>query len=328
MAGLCVALLCQQLVGGSLCQPVQAQEQVVHVVQAGENLFRLAIRYGTTVEAIVTANNLADGDSITVGQQLIIPGATSGSTSTGPAATTGCTYVVQHGDTLIGISLRYGVRLQDLLKVNGLYADKFIYAGQTLAIPSGAGSAPEPGPATGGRYIVQPGDTLSAIAARYDTTAFALARVNGIANPSLIRVGQVLKVSGPGITPPVLKRIVIDLSEQHLYAYDDDRLIFSFVASSGKAPYYTRTGQFQVQSKIPNAYGSKWDIWMPHWLGIYWAGGTENGIHALPIMSNGQTLWAGYLGSPVSYGCIVLGTNDAKRLYDWVEIGTPVSIRS
>ena len=88
-----------------------------------------------------------------------------------------------------------------------------------------------------------------------------------------------------------------------------------------------RTGEFRVQSKIPKAYGSAWGIWMPHWLGIYWAGSVENGIHALPILSNGQTLWAGYLGRPVSYGCVVLATENAQRLYNWAEIGTPVSIR-
>jgi lipoprotein-anchoring transpeptidase ErfK/SrfK len=104
-------------------------------------------------------------------------------------------------------------------------------------------------------------------------------------------------------------------------------LVYSFVASTGQAPTYTKTGEFYVQSKIPNAYGSAWNIWMPHWLGIYWAGSTENGIHALPILPGGGTLWAGYLGTPVSYGCVVLGTYEASQLYQWAEIGTPVSIR-
>ena len=63
------------------------------------------------------------------------------------------------------------------------------------------------------------------------------------------------------------------------------------------------------------------------WLGIYWAGSTENGIHALPILSNGQRLWAGDLGTPVSYGCVVLGTEEARMLYAWAEVGTPVVIQ-
>jgi lipoprotein-anchoring transpeptidase ErfK/SrfK len=122
------------------------------------------------------------------------------------------------------------------------------------------------------------------------------------------------------------KYILVDISEQHMYAYDGDTLVYSFVASTG-INNATRVGTFAVQSKIPNAYGSTWDIWMPSWLGIYYAGGLENGIHALPILPNGATLWEGYLGTPVSYGCVVLGTYEAQLLYDWAEIGTPVEIQ-
>jgi LysM repeat protein len=246
----------------------QAQEQTIHIVQPGENLFRIARRYGTTVDAIVAANGLTNAQTI--------------------------------------------------------------YAGQRLVIPRDAGSSATAGrpTATGGTYVVRPGDTLSQIARRFGTTTVALARLNGIANPSLIHIGQVLRLSGATPAPSGGgKRIVINLSEQHLYAYKGNRLVHSFVASSGAAPNYTRTGKFRVQRKIPKAYGAAWNIWMPHWLGIYWAGSTENGIHALPILPNGQTLWADYLGRPVSYGCVVLGTHEAQLLYNWAEIGTPVSIR-
>jgi len=122
------------------------------------------------------------------------------------------------------------------------------------------------------------------------------------------------------------KYILVDLSEQHMYVYEGDSLIYSFVASTG-LNNATATGNFAVQSKIPNAYGSTWNIWMPYWLGIYWAGGLENGIHALPILPNGATLWEGFLGRPISYGCVVLGSYEASLLYDWAEIGTPVEIR-
>jgi lipoprotein-anchoring transpeptidase ErfK/SrfK len=122
------------------------------------------------------------------------------------------------------------------------------------------------------------------------------------------------------------KYILVDISEQHMYVYEGENLIYSFIASTGMNNA-TRVGTFAVQSKIPNAYGSTWNIWMPNWLGIYWAGGLENGIHALPILPNGATLWEGYLGRPVSYGCVVLGTYESRLLYDWAEIGTPVEIR-
>jgi lipoprotein-anchoring transpeptidase ErfK/SrfK len=122
------------------------------------------------------------------------------------------------------------------------------------------------------------------------------------------------------------KYILVDISDQHMYVYEGEALVYSFVSSTGMNNA-TRVGTFAVQSKIPNAYGATWNIWMPSWLGIYWSGGLENGIHALPILSNGATLWEGFLGRPVSYGCVVLGTYEAQLLYDWAEIGTPVEIQ-
>jgi LysM repeat protein len=239
-------------------------------------------------------------------------------------------HVVQPGENLFRIALRYGTTVGAIVAANGLTNARTIYAGQRLVIPRGSGSSATAGhpTTTYGTYVVRRGDTLSQIARRFGTTTATLARLNSIANPSAIYAGQVLRL--PGAAPASSgggKRIVVNLSEQHLYAYEGGRLVYSFVASSGVAPTYTRTGEFRVQRKIPNAYGAAWNIWMPHWLGIYWAGSTENGIHALPILPNGQTLWAGYLGRPVSYGCVVLGTYEAQLLYNWAEIGTPVSIR-
>ena len=134
------------------------------------------------------------------------------------------------------------------------------------------------------------------------------------------------QVSQPAPSYSGSKHILVDISEQHMYVYDGDTVVFSFVASTG-INNATRVGNFAVQSKIPNAWGSTWSIWMPYWLGIYYAGGLENGIHALPILPSGATLWEGFLGRPISYGCIVLGTFDAQQLYDWAEMGTPVEIQ-
>jgi lipoprotein-anchoring transpeptidase ErfK/SrfK len=122
------------------------------------------------------------------------------------------------------------------------------------------------------------------------------------------------------------KYVLVDISEQHMYVYEGDALIYSFVASTGMNNA-TRVGSFSVLDKIPNAYGATWDLWMPNWLGIYWSGSLENGIHALPILSNGTQLWAGYLGTPISFGCVVLGVEESQLLYDWVEVGTPVDIQ-
>jgi lipoprotein-anchoring transpeptidase ErfK/SrfK len=122
------------------------------------------------------------------------------------------------------------------------------------------------------------------------------------------------------------KYILVDISEQHMYVYEGDTLVFSFIASTG-IHNGTRIGTFSVLDKIPNAYGATWNIWMPNWLGIYWSGSLENGIHALPILPGGSQLWDGYLGTPISYGCIVLSAYDSLTLYDWAEVGTPVEIQ-
>jgi len=120
--------------------------------------------------------------------------------------------------------------------------------------------------------------------------------------------------------------ILVSISQQHMWAYQDSQLLYSFVVSTG-IHNGTRTGKFSVLDKIPNAYGATWNIWMPNWMGIYYAGTLENGIHALPILPDGNRLWAGFLGTPISYGCVVLGTNEAQQLYDWALVGTPVEIQ-
>jgi LysM repeat protein len=331
-AGLLISLVLAAPVGRV---GAQAGSSTVHMVEAGENLFRIALRYGTTVDAIMQANNLSSSQYIYAGQSLVIPAGASGSSTSSGASAALTVYTVQWGDTLSAIAVRHGVTLWSLLQANGLSSSQAISAGQRLVIPAGGSSSSTSASAT--TYTVHAGDTLSAIAQRYSTTAFELARLNGINSPSSIFVGQVLHLPirptptpAPTATVPTYtgaKRILVNLTQQHLYAYQGDSLVYSFVCSSGAAPYYTRTGTFAVQSKIPNAYGGTWGIWMPHWLGIYWAGASENGIHALPILANGQTLWAGYLGRPVSYGCIVLGTYNARLLYDWADMGTPVTIR-
>jgi lipoprotein-anchoring transpeptidase ErfK/SrfK len=122
------------------------------------------------------------------------------------------------------------------------------------------------------------------------------------------------------------KYILVSISQQHLSAYDNGQLVYSFVASTGMGNS-TRTGHFSVLDKIPNAYGATWNIWMPNWLGIYYAGSLEDGIHALPILPSGARLWSGYLGTPISFGCVVLGVDESLQLYNWADVGTPVEIQ-
>jgi LysM repeat protein len=338
---LLVVLLAQMLPPAALAHA----QSTIHVVKKGETLYSIARRYGVSLEAICAANGIADPSRIYVGQQLVIPmpGSPAEPTPGAPSTPAVGTHVVQRGENLYRIALRYGTTVTALAQANGITNPTQIYVGQKLVIPGGSTAdvppatptpqptaAPAPTPTTS-THTVQRGETLSAIARRYGVSVQALVWTNNIANPSLIMPGQVLVIPGSGRvvpgTPGGQKRIVIDLSQQHLYGYEGDVLVYSFVVSTGKPGSPTRTGTFSVLNKFPNAYASTWDLRMPYFMGIYWAGSLQNGIHALPILSNGQTLWAGYLGTPVSFGCIILSTVNAQTLYYWADVGTPVIIQ-
>lgn len=106
---------------------------VTHVVQRGENLFRIALRYGTTVQAIASANGIANPASVYAGQRLIVP--TSGGAGSAPQPATGTTYVVQPGDNLFRIALKYDMSYLHLAQYNGIANSSRVYVGQVLRIP-------------------------------------------------------------------------------------------------------------------------------------------------------------------------------------------------
>lgn len=100
----------------------------VHIVRRGENLNSIAQMYGTTVDVICRANGIVNPNYIWVGQSLTIPGG-----STAPAG--GQTYVVQPGDNLSSIAVRFGTTAWAIAYANNLPSVNIIYVGQTLKIP-------------------------------------------------------------------------------------------------------------------------------------------------------------------------------------------------
>ncbi len=123
------------------------------------------------------------------------------------------------------------------------------------------------------------------------------------------------------------KAIVVGIAEQRMAVYDGEEQVFDFIVSTGEPGRETAIGEFEIQNKIDMAYASTWNLDMPYWMGIYWAGSLQNGIHSLPVVKHtGYKLWDGYLGQRVSYGCVILSDEDAATLYDWAEVGVKVKI--
>jgi len=315
-------------------------------VQSGDTLFAIAQRYQTTTDNIVRLNNLTDRDQLKVGQKLTIVDSTGGeigaadsvSAPVGPRrdAQPQRVHIVASGDTLGQIACQYDTTVPALIRLNGLSSAEVINVGQRLVMPEIV-KPEEASPqslATGHvvTYTVQDNDTLENIAFRYGIDMRSVAVVNGLSSASWLWPGQklTLPVGTPikdAPTPALRKHIEVDVSDQHMNAYEGNHLIYSFVISTGIATHPTRRGQFTIQTKMPNAVSTGLNLDMPYWLGIYYAGSTENGFHALPINKTSKTkLWGGFIGSPISYGCIVLRDDDAATLYDWAELGTVVDI--
>jgi LysM repeat protein len=182
-------------------------------------------------------------------------------------------------------------------------------------------------------YTVQSNDTLTSIAWDQGIPLWLIMGANPDIEAGVIDLGQTISIPSKDILMPLPiipgKRIVLSISDQHLWAYENGSEVYSFVISTGIDRSPTQPGVFQVQTHEPNAYASIWTLYMPHFMGIYQASSDFwNGFHGLPTAANGNVLmWADKLGRPASYGCIILDLDDAETLYHWAPDGVIVEIR-
>ncbi|HSG42571.1 MAG TPA: LysM peptidoglycan-binding domain-containing protein [Anaerolineales bacterium] len=151
----------------------------IYIVARGDTLKGLAIRFDTTLDALLAGNpEITNANVIYEGQWIKVYVG-----STPPPS--GQIYYVRKGDTLRNIASRMSTTTQELLKVNPQITNpNLIYVGQAITIPAGVAS-----------YIVQKGDTLRIIAGKFGTTVENLLSLNpNIKNANLIYVGQVINV--------------------------------------------------------------------------------------------------------------------------------------
>ncbi len=182
------------------------------------------------------------------------------------------------------------------------------------------------------QYVVQPGDTFAGIGRKVGIPYPWIQAANpGIGDA--LTVGQSITIPSPdALLPyPVIdgKRVVVSISQQRAWVYENGALKWEWPASTGIASSPTAPGVFQIQTHERNAYAANWDLWMPNFMGIYQpAPNVEfmNGFHGFPTRDGANLLWTNNLGTPVTYGCILLSNENAAQLYEWAEQGVIVEI--
>ena len=123
------------------------------------------------------------------------------------------------------------------------------------------------------------------------------------------------------------KKIVVDRSEQKLYAYSGEELLMEALISTGLELTPTPRGTFSIFKKMPSRYmqgplpgsidkqtydlpGVPWNLYFTH------EGAVIHGAY-----------WHTSFGSPYSHGCVNLLPSEAKKLYAWAELGTKIVVR-
>jgi LysM repeat protein len=348
-----------------------AQSGGSHTVQGGENLFRIALRYNTTVEALAAANGITDPSRIYAGQVLIIPGIDTPAvspiqvdaaavpvSSAAPVVQTQAAvyHTVQRGETLASIGRAYGIAWSDISAANGIADPNQIFAGQQLLIPGTTApgtaavapplspapvaveSAPAAAVSTGTQrtHIVQVGERLATIASQYGISWPTIASANNLADPNRIYVGQSLIIPAadigqgtylqpetwtPAAAPPTTstgKQVVVDLSDQMTYAYENGQLLRSTAVSTGLYGTPTVQGDFHVYLKYDSQLMSGPGYYLP---------GVPYVMYFYKGYSLHGTYWHSNFGQPMSHGCVNMPTPEAQWFYNWAEIGTPVHVQ-
>ena len=341
--------------------PVQAEVASLQG-SPGDTLAAIAAKHGTTVNAIMRLNKLADPNLIRPGQQLELPPAAaragSGSASAGPMASTTASlpaaataqpgapeeptrvYIAQPGDSLASVAAKFKTTSARLAELNQRSPSAQLHVGQPLRVPEVAGVKYEAFQGddipVSGNYVVhvlQPGESAASVAEAYGTSLRRTLQINKITDASLLKPGMRLIVPPPSfaelfadveigpegyplypVIPTEGKWISVDLDHQRTFAWEGNKLIKSFLISSGKARTPTVTGVFRIWGKIAaqrmeggsRAAGDYYNLPNVQWVQYFYQDYSFHG-----------TYWHNNFGTPMSHGCVNMTNADAKWLYDW-----------
>jgi LysM repeat protein len=340
-----------------LSAPALAQNTTTHVVQPGENLYRISLRYGLSVDVIAQANNISNTAQIFYGQTLVIPDM-SQSVENALVAAEPSYHDVTPGETLASIANKYGITQEQLAQINNITNPNRILVGQRLTVFTALTNAPasttspvttdaaavsatvQPTPAPmniATTHIIAPGENLAQIAQMYRVGWPAVAQLNNITDPNQIYVGQYLMIPEAGTmgdmaafgvyadpigAPPaqvgVGREIIVDLSDSRIYAYENGVLMRNVVVSTGLPATPTVQGNFTVQRKYVAQTMTGPGYYLPDVPYVmYFYSGYA--IHG--------TYWHNNFGQQMSHGCVNLPTPESEWFFNFAPEGTPVLVQ-
>lgn len=359
------------LITAVLALPLHAQETattqnaVTHVVQAGETLYRIALRYGVPMDAIAAANSIANYNAIFAGQSLVIPGLSVPGTSveaTNPlVAAPPIVHTVTYGDTLESIAIKYGTTSENIMKANSLANANTLALGQQLNIWSqvsaqtqeaivesveSAPAQPESAPQPQVIHTVQRGEFIAQIARRYNVSAADIISANNIGNPDRIYAGQQLVIPGASasanVTPPTTDWASTqgNYGERPLVtppqpSVTSGKLIMVDLSDSMTYAFQDGVLVYSALSSmgLPATPTVKGQFKIYNRLPSQTMSGPGYylpGVQYVQYFYQGYALhgayWHDNFGQPMSHGCVNLRNDDAAWFYAFGEIGTPVHV--
>lgn len=185
-------------------QASTASASTTYRVKPGDTLYDIGLQHNLSVSQLKALNRL-NSDTIHPGDVLVLGEEDANKPAPATPATTAATYTVKSGDTLSRIAAQFKMSVAEIAALNQISNVNAINVGQVLKVNGTTANTntntnqtntSKPAASNAASYTVQSGDTLSKIAASHQMSLSQLAALNGITNPNLIRVGQVLKVTG------------------------------------------------------------------------------------------------------------------------------------